>query len=764
MNIIYPFCNGVSNNFAAGNELNDSITLSDLAEEKVWVAWKEQPNKQGKLTKIPKDPATGDNAKVPSDPTTYGTLGDAIKCCETMKGKGGVGVVLGAIGNGRHLVGIDLDSCREPKSETITDWAAEVIERFDTYSEISPSQTGIKLFFRLSTVDLQTLHVLLGRNHKGEQLARKTFAVGAHREVAIDTARFYAVTGARLQDSPESLRTVSLSDVSWFIEEAGPNYLARHHKANGQQQTNRRDMSGSGHAFRFLRERHLQGMSEAEAMAALLTDSTEAGEWAQRSDQRQHKRAWDNSNPFSKPEINEVMTPNEGVSLNDFRAYMPTHSYIYMPTRDMWPASSVNSRVARVPMFNADGTPKLDKKGQQEFMSPARYLDDQRPVEQMTWAPGLPMLIPDRIISEGGWIERRGVTVFNLYRPPIIQHGDPRKAGPWLRLVIKVFGKTNARHIIYWCAHRVQLPEMKINHALVLGSNEQGIGKDTILEPVKRAVGPWNCSEVSPKSVTARFNGFLKSVILRISEARDLGDISRYDFYEAMKAYIAAPPDVLRVDEKNLREHSILNCVGIIYTTNHKQGGMFLPAEDRRHFVAWSDCKKTDFKAGYWDEFWRWLDNGGDGHVAAYLATLDISKFNPKAPPPKTEAFWEIVDSNRAPEESELTDVLEQMNYPPAVTIDMIAVAAGTRVQNIDFAEWLRDRKNNRILPHRLEKCGYVAVRNDTESSGRWKIGGKRQTVYARFELSNVERYNAIKELQKAEAEPARSMRVRTFI
>jgi primase-polymerase (primpol)-like protein len=118
MNIIYPFCNGVSNNFAAGNELNDSITLSDLAEEKVWVAWKEQPNKQGKLTKIPKDPATGDNAKVPSDPTTYGTLDDAIKCSKAMRGKGGIGVVLGAIDNEHHLVGIDLDSCRDPKNET----------------------------------------------------------------------------------------------------------------------------------------------------------------------------------------------------------------------------------------------------------------------------------------------------------------------------------------------------------------------------------------------------------------------------------------------------------------------------------------------------------------------------------------------------------------------------------------------------------------------------------------------------------------------
>ena len=66
---------------------------------------------------------------------------------------------------------------------------------------------------------------------------------------------------------------------------------------------------------------------------------------------------------------------------------------------------------------------------------------------------------------------------------------------------------------------------------------------------------------------------------------------------------------------------------------------MFLPAEDRRHFVAWSDCKKAAFKADYWADFWRWLDNGGDRHVAAYLATLDIFKFNPKAPRPKLKHF-----------------------------------------------------------------------------------------------------------------------------
>ena len=181
-----------------------------------------------------------------------------------------------------------------------------------------------------------------------------------------------------------------------------------------------------------------------------------------------------------------------------------------------------------------------------------------------------------------------------------------------------MFGKADAKHIVKWLAHRVQKPQDKINHALVLGG-EQGIGKDTILEPVKRAIGPWNFSEASPQQILGRFNGFLKSVILRVSEARDLGDVNRFQFYEHMKAYTASPPDVLRVDEKNLREHSVLNCTGVIFTTNRKDS-LYLPADDRRTYVAWSDLTKESFTEEYWADLWRWYDGGGDRHVAAYLA------------------------------------------------------------------------------------------------------------------------------------------------
>src|SRR6516225_7494141 len=151
----------------------------------------------------------------------------------------------------------------------------------------------------------------------------------------------------------------------------------------------------------------------------------------------------------------------------------------------------------------------------------------------------------------------------------------------------------------------------------------------------------------------------LKSVILRVSEARDLGEFDRYAFYDHMKAYTAAPPDVLRIDEKNLREHSILNCCGVIITTNHKTDGIYLPADDRRHYVAWSECKKEEFDQDYWNKMWRWYEHGGIGHVAAYLSELDISDFYAKAAPPQTAAWLDIVDANAAPEEAELADVLD---------------------------------------------------------------------------------------------------------
>jgi hypothetical protein len=425
------------------------------------------------------------------------------------------------------------------------------------------------------------------------------------------------------------------------------------------------------------------------------------------------------------------VTSGEGMSIDDFRAFMEMHTYIFTPSGAMWPASSVNARIPPIPLVDKNGKPLLDAAGKQKKTSAAAWLDKHRPVETMTWAPGEPMLIPDRLISDGGWISRKGITCFNLYRPPLIIPRNGAEARPWLDHADRVF-PGDAEHIVKWLAHRVQHPEQKINYALILGGN-QGVGKDTLLEPVKRAIGAWNFLEVSPQQTLEPYNGFLKSVVLRVNEARDLGDVDRFKFYDHMKAYTAAPPDVLRVNEKYLKAHYVFNCTGVIITSNHKADGISLPADDRRHFVAWSDLTKEDFDEGYWNTLWSWYEHGGFASVAAYLAKLDISGFDPKAPPPKTPAFWDIVDASRAPEDAELADVLDDMGNPDATTLIKIIWEAGSK----EIAGWLKDRKNRRVIPHRLEKCGYVPVRNDADKrDGQWKINGSRQTIYARQDLS----------------------------
>jgi len=291
-----------------------------------------------------------------------------------------------------------------------------------------------------------------------------------------------------------------------------------------------------------------------------------------------------------------------GAKLTDFWAYLPTHSYIYIPTREMWPASAINGALPRVPVPGENPMP------------PSAWLDQKRAVQQAVWSPGEPEIIEDRVMAVAGWTPHPGAAVFNLYRPPApLPSANGEDAKLWLEHLQRIYPE-DWTHVLHWLAHRVQYPSVKCNQALVLGGM-QGIGKDTLLEPVKRAVGPWNCQEISPQQMLGRFNGWAKAVLVTMSEARDLGDASRFSLYEHSKSYIAAPPTVIRVDEKHLREHYVANVLGLVITTNNASDGLFLPADDRRHFVAWSPCDRKDFGSGFWEDFWGYLERGGAAAV-----------------------------------------------------------------------------------------------------------------------------------------------------
>jgi len=79
----------------------------------------------------------------------------------------------------------------------------------------------------------------------------------------------------------------------------------------------------------------------------------------------------------------------------------------------------------------------------------------------------------------------------------------------------------------------------------------------------------------------------------------------------------------------------------------------------------------------------------------------------------------------------------------PVVTTlaKVVAAAAG------DLFEWLSDRRNRRVIPHKFEACGYTPVRNPDAKDRLWVIGGKRLVVYRRLDVSPDERLEAARKL-----------------
>jgi len=420
-------------------------------------------------------------------------------------------------------------------------------------------------------------------------------------------------------------------------------------------------------------------------------------------------------------------------ALDDLCSYAPSRTCIYLPCKTMWPNASVDDRLPPMPLLDANGTPVL-KNGKVMMIKPSVWLAKNRSIEALTWDPSKPEFIRDCVVVDGGYIEKLNATTLNFYRPPPdIKLGDPAQATRWVEHWRKLY-PTDADHIIAWLSHRVQHPGVKINHALVLGGAPK-IGKDTLLEAVVRTVGEWNFKNIKLNHLISKNNEFLKSLIVRLSEARDVGEHGTSDLYrlnDHVKDMLATPPDTLRVNEKYIPEYYILNRVGMIVTTNYRDA-LRLPADDRRHYVGFSECRSEEFPTEYWDEFWSWYETGGFAHVAALLYQHDLSSFNPKAEPRKTEAFHYMVTVSSGAAYGEIADAIDELGNPQALTINELMVVAPN-------LETLRDPEKRKNTSFRLAECQYIAISNPTAKDKLWRINGQRQTIYVHRDVPEDQR------------------------
>lgn len=142
-----------------------------------WVVWRLE-SRGGKSTKVPYGPCTGQRASV-TDPGSWASFSEALGAYQESDGQlSGIGFVLSGVDG---IGGVDIDHVRDPDTGDLHPEAQALIDRFGSYTEVSPSGTGIRIFG------------LAARLPKGRS--------GMHRGIKVEcysAGRYLTVTGHRL--------------------------------------------------------------------------------------------------------------------------------------------------------------------------------------------------------------------------------------------------------------------------------------------------------------------------------------------------------------------------------------------------------------------------------------------------------------------------------------------------------------------------------------------------------------------------------------
>lgn len=141
--------------------------MDKLKKLRQWICWKEMIV-DDRPTKVPMS-VTGNKAST-TNPQTWCDYESALGYSRANDTIDGVGFVFTA---DDPYCGIDLDKCRNPETGKVEDWAQTIIQSFDSYTEISPSGTGV--------------HVIIEGKKKGGKARKGKIEI-------YDSGRYFTVT------------------------------------------------------------------------------------------------------------------------------------------------------------------------------------------------------------------------------------------------------------------------------------------------------------------------------------------------------------------------------------------------------------------------------------------------------------------------------------------------------------------------------------------------------------------------------------------
>ena len=180
------------------DDAKPSAIPGELRQHDRFVLWARESRHDGDSpTKIPYSSKTLRKASS-TDPATWASFATTAAMLTRHAIRfAGLGFVLG---DDAPFVGIDLDDCRNPDTGAIVPRAQRIIDRLNTYAEISPSLCGVKLIGtgKMPTVDGA------GKNYRKDPWQTGTGGIEFYRR-----GRFFTLTGNHLPGTPTAIRPVS---------------------------------------------------------------------------------------------------------------------------------------------------------------------------------------------------------------------------------------------------------------------------------------------------------------------------------------------------------------------------------------------------------------------------------------------------------------------------------------------------------------------------------------------------------------------------
>ncbi len=164
--------------------------LRPLAASPHWVTWRWVARAGGRRDKPPFNPRNPEAFASTRRPDSWAGF-DLAAAAVARNQADGVGYVLLL---DERLIALDLDDCRDPQSGALEPWAIALVEEADSYTEITPSGTGLRILGLNESIAASLHHTI--RKDPGQV------------EIYHRCPRFITVTGARQPDTPDALRPI----------------------------------------------------------------------------------------------------------------------------------------------------------------------------------------------------------------------------------------------------------------------------------------------------------------------------------------------------------------------------------------------------------------------------------------------------------------------------------------------------------------------------------------------------------------------------